>query len=55
MKDYIASGEELTLGGFNHKSSLDTSEGLYAEWLWADLPIRHKHNADESIRFVLMP
>lgn len=31
MKEYIASGEDLTLGSFNAKPSLDTQEGLYAK------------------------
>jgi arylsulfatase A-like enzyme len=31
MKDYIASGEGETLGSFNGKPSLNTSEGLYSK------------------------
>ncbi len=31
MKDYIASGEGMTLGSFNAKPSLNTSEGLYSK------------------------
>jgi len=31
MKDYIASGENITFGSFNAKPSLDTREGLYSK------------------------
>ena len=31
MKEYIASGEGLTLGSFNAKPTLNTEEGLYAK------------------------
>ena len=31
MKEYIASGEGLTLGSFNGKPSLNLQEGLYAK------------------------
>ena len=31
MKEYIASGEGLTLGSFNGKPSLDLQEGLYSK------------------------
>ncbi len=31
MKDYVAAGEGMTLGSFNGKPSLNTSEGLYSK------------------------
>ena len=31
MKEYIASGEGLTLGSFNGKPSLEVQEGLYSK------------------------
>jgi hypothetical protein len=31
MKEYITSGEGLTLGSFNAKPSLDILEGLYSK------------------------